>query len=310
MSFSNDKNAVIAIALLGRTNAGKSTLLNSLTRQKLAATTAKVNTTRKPLTGFWQTNKSTFLLLDAPGTCQTKTNLDRLLFSNILSVIEISDCVCWLVDVHDAWGKDNQILANLLKSYSKPIFLIINKIDLITKDQLLARIAFFQKQFAFQAIVPLSAKKGLNFTNLAKLLHEHFLSPQQKIKLNSLSTKTLLQTTQEIVREQLIQQTQEEIPHQTTLIIDNWGSTPQRVHFDIIIFVATNSQKAIVLGEKGHKIKQIRLLSQKMLNHIYQKPVLLFLKVKVHKKWYQDLHFLNKLDLLWKTPLLPDHDLK
>lgn len=297
MSF--DKQ-FLTVGILGRTNSGKSTLLNSLINKKIAATAAAVNTTRKPVSVIWNFASYQLLLLDAPGTCQVKTNLDRLLFRNMTSVIEISDCIWWLIDVNDPWEKDNQILANLLKNYQKPVFLLINKIDLVSKDELLPKIACFAKKFPFQAIVPLSAKKRLNFVNFQKMFSEHFLAQIDSNFVKVVAPDTFVQTAREVVREQVILQTSDELPHQTAILVDNWNHKKQDITFYMTIFVATQSQKAIVLGKNGHKIKEIRMSSQKNLENLYKKPVFLFLKVKIQKKWYQDLHFLQKLDLSWK----------
>ena len=300
MTTTNLVKHIATIGILGRTNAGKSTLLNSLTQKKIAATTPKVNTTRKPISALWKVDTQHFLLLDAPGTCQVKSNLDRLLFNNIVSVIEISDYIWWVVDVTDPWAKDNEILANLLKRYSKPVLLLINKIDLINQDQLLTKIDFFRQKFPFVAIVPISVKKQINFINFQKVVQQYCFSPEKVVQKKTIvAPSTLLQTAKEVVREQIIFQTDDELPHQTVLVIDKWTSSKVNIYFEMTIFVATRSQKAIILGKNGHKIKRIRLSSQKLLHNLFQKTILLFLKVKVHSKWYQDLHFLQKLDLVY-----------
>lgn len=297
----NFSNKLTKIAILGRTNVGKSTFLNSLTNKKVSATTSKVNTTRKPVHAIWTFQSQRFLLLDAPGTCQIKTSLDRILFHNIVNVVEISDYVWWLVDVFDYWGKDNQILAKLLQNYQKPVFLLINKIDLIDKNELLTKITFFQQKFAFRAIVPISARKKTNFLNLQKMVTEHLSTTKNENNEPTISRSIVfVQTVQEIVREQIIFHTKNELPHQTALLVDNWKQQNTNIFFEMTVFVATLSQKTIVLGKNGHKIREIRLSSQKILDKLWKKKTSLFLKVKVHKKWYQDSSFLQKLDVSWK----------
>ncbi len=291
---------LFSISILGRTNAGKSTLFNSLVNKKLAAVTSTVNTTRTPVTALWSLNDYQFLLLDGPGVCQIKSNLDQVLFNNALAIAHSSSLIWWVIDVQDEWQKDNQILTKLLQDFQKPIFLLINKIDLVDSNFVLKKIAFFQSKFPFTEIIPLSAWKQTNFFNLKKAVLQHCPLVLKKIKSNLTFLNHYSEIAKEIIREQIILQTRAEIPHQTVLAVDEFKTKANVVLFQITIFVAANSQKGIILGKNGNKIKQIRLNSQKILMKLWKKAVLLFLKVKVHKNWYQDLHFLKNLKLPWK----------
>ena len=288
------------IGLIGRTNSGKSTLLNNLIGKKIAAVTDKVNTTQVPLSGIYYTSTNSWLILDAPGTCQIKTNLDRLIFHNIHKVIELSDLIWWMISSKDQWKKDNQVLANLLENIKKPVFLLINMIDLVDEKWLLQAILLWKEKFSFTEIIPISAKKKRNFSNLITATAKHLVNKSKNKMVRKSALNHLTDLVAEVVREQIINQTNDEIPHQTTLLLDSYQDLEKKLIFNFTLVVSTKSQKAIILGKQGSKIKNIRIESQKILTKITKKHPSLFLTVKVHKNWYQDIHFLKKLNIDWK----------
>lgn len=292
-------NKFTLIGLIGRTNSGKSTLLNNFIGKKIAAVSNRVNTTRTPLSGIYKTDTNSFLILDAPGVCQVKTVLDRLIFQNILKIVEISDVIWWMISCEDQWKKDNQILAKVLENTKKPVLLLLNKVDLIEKNILLKHIQNFSSKFPFNEVVPLSAKKKINFHNLIKATEKYLPSFSVQKNIPNFSLNTLSEIASEIIREQILLQIKDEIPHQTALLKERFFQNKQNTSLFFTLLVGSSSQKAIVIGKNGERVRQIRLKSQELLIKIWKKKVSIFLQIKVSEKWFQDVKILQKLGINW-----------
>lgn len=289
------------IGILGRTNAGKSTLLNNLTGKKRAAVTSTINTTRTPIIGIYKMSTDhSWLLLDSPGVCQVKSVLDRILVQNIIKIIDLSELIWLVISVTDQWGKDHTILSEMLKTYQKPIFLILNKIDLVNKTQIMKKIQQWQQKLSFVEIIPISSKKIINFDKLTQISAK-YLTYNTKTTSKNTSINNYLDTATEIFREQIIHHSKQEIPHQTATFIEQYQIRAKKINFWIVVIVASNSQKGIILGRNGNKIFKIRSKSEIILNKLWKKPVTISCQIKVEKKWYQNIHILKKLGVDWDS---------
>ncbi len=292
-----------SIGIVGRTNAGKSSLINTLTMQKIAAVSKTVNTTRKPIRGFMEWKKSKLLLFDSPGVCRVKTTLDKVLVRNLHTVINNSNIIWLMVEIDDVWKQDLVFLTKLLKASNKPLLLLINKMDRKTIQDVANYIRKVQDQKIFTAILPVSAKKNLNLAKLLDLTMEIAKKTpslnQQKVLKPALNTeKQVREIGNEVIREQIIFQTKEEIPHQIATRMLEIKIKPTKVFITCQIVVANVNQKKIILGRNGRKIKLIRMDSSRILHKLFKRYINLRLEIKVIKNWFQNKQVIKELNLI------------
>lgn len=295
-------NKLYSIGIIGRTNAGKSTLINTLTKQKMAAVSKTVNTTRKPIRGLMEWKNNQLLLFDSPGVCRVKTMLDKVLVRNLHTVVNNSSIIWFMVEIGDKWKQDLLFLLDLLKESKKPIFLLINKIDRKEMKNVADYILQIQNQKLFQAIIPISAKKDLNLKKLLNLTID--LTIKSSVQKNTVvdrllsEEKRIREVGNEIIREQIIFHTKEEVPHQVATLIRDLKLKKTKILLSCQIILANENQKKIVLGRNGQKIRIIRLDSSRILHKLFKRYINLKLEIKVIDKWFQNHEVIKKLNLI------------
>ena len=284
-------NIFYRIAITGRTNAGKSSLINTLTKQKLAAVSKTVNTTRKPIRGLLTWKATTLLLFDSPGVCQIKTILDRILLNNLRNVIKIAEIIWLMVEIGEKWKKDLEILTKLIQAETVPVILLLNKLDQAKRETVFAYIKTLPRPESFVEIIPISAKTGQNLDKLLNVTVALITKIGKKQQLGKNTSPQSIMSKQEIanevIREQIIFHTHAEVPHQVATKLQTFVMKAKKLFIDCQIVVATEQQKKIILGQNGQRIKQIRLDSSKMLNTLFKRYINLHLEVKIIEKWYQ-----------------------
>ncbi len=292
--MNNPEEKTGMVSLVGKTNVGKSTLLNNLIKQKVSITSRKPQTTRQRLLGIRTTGQNQIIYVDTPGFHRGhKRALNRFMNKVALAAIEGVDIVLFVVDSLNFSEVDQYLLDQIPKN-TENLILVINKIDKLSKkESLLPFIRDIAESYDFDAIIPISALKGENVKDLEEEINSRLpladhLYPEDQIA--DCSERFLAS---EIIREKCITRVGDEIPYRLTVIIENFKEERGILNIDATIFVEKNSQKGIVIGAQGKKLKAIGTTARKELEKMLDIKVMLRLWVKVKKDWTNDNHALN-----------------
>ena len=289
-------------ALVGPPNAGKSTLLNSLLGQKISIVTPKPQTTRNRIAGVLNDKDYQIILLDTPGLHKSRTPLNREMVKIALDSLSEVDCVVFMIDISLPLPekdelKKRQEYKNYFKEVRSPAILVLNKIDLVDRENLLPIIESYSDLYPFRAIIPLSALKGdgsdVLITELLALMPQGPRFFPEDVPTD-VSERFLCS---EIIREKIFLMTGQEIPYGSAVIIDSFKENEERARVTIhaTIFLERKSQKGIIIGKAGKKLKQIGTAARKDIEQLLMQKVSLHLWVKIRKNWSQDERFLKEL---------------
>ena len=277
------------VALIGVPNAGKSTLLNSLVGTKVSIVSRKVQTTRALVRGIAIEGDAQVIFVDTPGIFQPKRRLDRAMVSSAWGGAADADIVCLLVDARLRPDEELDAILARLADLHRPKILILNKIDLIDRAKLLALTATLNDRLPFERTFMVSALKGDGLDDLrhhlaAAMPPSPWLYPEDQV-----SDAPLRMLAAEITREKIFERLHEELPYQSHVETDGWQERPDgSVRIEQTVFVERESQRKIVLGEKGQTIKSIGQSARRDIAEVAEKPVHLFLHVKVRENWADD----------------------
>jgi GTP-binding protein Era len=287
-----------AIAIVGRPNVGKSTLLNHVIGQKLCITSRKPQTTRHVILAVKTVDDVQMMFVDTPGMHIGATHMmNRRMNRAASSVLHDVDIVVWLVDRHH-WTDEDQRVLELLIEVKAPVILVINKIDQIdNKDALLPLIASYSERRAFQAIVPIAAVKSQGLDQLEQAIREILPEGPFQFPADQLTDRSERFFVAEIIREKIIRQLGEELPYQTAVELEQFDDEPGIARIAALVLVEKEGQKKIVIGDQGARLKSIgqeaRLDIEKMLG----KKVMLKIWVKVRRGWADSERALNSLGI-------------
>ncbi len=275
------------VALIGRPNAGKSTLLNHLVGEKIAAVSNKPQTTRHKIKGIVTFNDGEIIFIDTPGVHKPGYLLNRRMMSAVHDAILSVDVVVLLRDASVSTGNGDRFVLGLVKESEKPAVLVLNKIDKIKdKKQLLPLIEFYSKEYEFQEIVPISALKGEAVDNLLKQIVKHLPTSEPLFAEDEMTDQPLRMLVAEMVREKILQTTGDEIPYVTAVVTEKYDeSDPTVTKIHCAIFVERSSQKGIIIGKGGIKLKKIGTEARYDIEKILGNKVFLQLFVKVVEDW-------------------------
>ena len=292
----NKKERTGMVSLIGKTNVGKSTLLNQLIEQKVSITSRKPQTTRQRLLGIKTKERNQIIYVDTPGFHQGHQRaLNKFMNKVALSSIEGVDIVLFVVDALNFSEPDRHLLKQV-PNRNNEVILVINKIDKIAKkEKLIPFVDEISKLFPFSEVIPISALKGKNIDILekeisARLPFGNHLYPKDQIA--DTSERFL---TSEIIREKCITRVGDEVPYRLTVIIDSFKEEETLTTIDGTIYVEKKSQKGIVIGEKGKRLKSIGTAARKDLEKMLDNKVMLRLWVKVKKDWTNDQGAMNSM---------------
>ena len=280
------------ISIIGRPNAGKSTLLNAILQEKVAITTPKPQTTRNNISGILTREDAQFVFVDTPGIHKPKHELGRTLNRNAYTAIAEADVNYWMVDATQPFGSGDEFILEKMKGAHIPVFLILNKIDLLDKEAVLTTLTKWQSRMQFAEIFPVSALKRENVEYLQEGV-KYF--PDDMISDHGENFQIA-----EIIREKVLYKTNEEVPHSVAVIVEKKEESDARIDLSALIVVERSSQKSILIGKQGAMIRGIRLAAQKELKEKFNKKVELELYVRVEKNWRNrssKLHQLGYLEL-------------
>lgn len=284
------------VAIIGRPNVGKSTLLNDLVGKKLSITSDKPQTTRTQVLGIKTMGHIQVLYIDTPGLHKAEKNaMNRYMNKLASSVVTDADVIVFIIEAN-RWLEEDEIVLDKLKKTKAPVILAINKVDkLDDKAQLLPIIEKLQTQYPFVHIIPISATRHENVQELEdeifKLLPEgpHFFPDGE---LTDKSPRFLVS---ELIREKIIRNTGQEVPYSTTVEVESWTEEEKLIRINAIIWVEREGQKAIIIGKAGEKLKQIGTAARKDIETLLDKKVFLRLWVKVKSSWTDDERVLKSL---------------
>lgn len=285
------------VAIVGRPNVGKSTLINKILNHKIAIVTNKPQTTRNNIQGIYNEEQTQIIFVDTPGIHKPKHKLGQYLNKQAYQTIKDVDIILMMIDAKMGLGKGDQYIIEHLKNLNKPVFLIINKIDKIKKEQILLLIDEYQQLYDFTEIIPLSALKGDNVRNLIETLKNYLPDKIKYYPDNQLTNQTEQFQIAEIIREKVFILTEEEIPYSTTCVIEEIIKEKDKYIIRADIVVERSSLKKIIIGKNGVKVKEIGIQARKELEIMLNKKVYLELFVKVIKKWRQKENILAQFDL-------------
>lgn len=283
--------------IIGKPNVGKSTLLNSIVGQKIAITTHKPQTTRNRITGFRNLENAQIIFVDTPGLHKAKSQLAVSMVNAAREVLSEVDVVMLLVDAESGIRSDDLDIIASLKETGTPVIAVINKIDAVRKEDILPMIEELSRLFPFKEIVPVSAIKNFNVERLEQVIAGYLPEGPQLFPEDMITDVSERFIAAEIVREKVTLLTHEEIPYSTAVVVDLFkeDETKNLIRIQAVIQVEKDSQKGIIIGKKGAKLKEIGRQARLEMERFFAARVYLELFVRARKDWTQSDAMLQEL---------------
>lgn len=281
------------VSVIGRPNVGKSTLINSIIGSKVAITSNKPQTTRNIIQGIYNDTESQIVFVDTPGIHKPTSKLSKTLNNQAYYSIHDTDFIMFVVDSSGVGTGDEFVLGEIKKA-DKPVVLVINKIDLISKEELIKLVTDYSKLYDFSDIVPISALKKNNIKELVKVLKKYLPDEVLYYGKNDITNKSIEFQIAEIVREKVFNTTFDEVPHSITCVTDSIIRNNNAYNILVSIIIDRESLKKIILGSRGEKIKKIGTSARIEIETLLGKKVYLELFVKTVKKWRDKEKYLTE----------------
>ncbi len=291
------------VSLVGRTNVGKSTLLNSLAKEKIAITANKVQTTRTAIKAILNDEKYQIIITDTPGIHKPKTKLGNTMVETAFTMFSEVDVILFLIEAtsEEIGRGDRRILDKIIES-KKPCILVINKIDLVEKEKLLNLIDIYRKEYDFKAVVPISATKEDGTDNIINELLKLLPNGPKYYADDEYTDQTMRQIAEEIIREKALKLLEDEVPHGIYVEVENFKDRKTTKGDDIydidaIIYCIRESHKGIIIGKGGNLLKRIATYARQDLEKMLDTKVNLKVWVKVKQDWQEQDSIVNKFKL-------------
>ena len=283
------------VSIVGRPNVGKSTLLNSILDYKIAITSNKAQTTRNIIQGIYNEEDTQIVFLDTPGIHKPKGKLGKILNKESYSVMKDVDVILFVVDAKSGIGNGDKMILESLRKTKSPVFLLLNKIDEMTEEEIFCAIASYKDIFSFAEIVPISALKKDNIDHLIEVIKKYLTDNVRYFEPDMITTNSMSFMASELVREKLLRKTVEEVPHSLTCYTTKFEEKENIVYINVDIIVDRESIKKIVIGRGGERLKQVGTEARKELEDMLDKKVYLELYVRTLKNWREKTSFLKEL---------------
>lgn len=282
--MSNHKSGFVAI--IGRPNVGKSTLLNRIVGQKIAIMSDKAQTTRNKIQGVYTTPDVQMIFIDTPGIHKPKSKLGDFMVETAYSSLREVDAVCFMISADQKRGRGDDFIMERLRNSKIPVFLLINKIDKIHPDKLLEIIDDYAGQMDFKEVVPISATEGNNVERMMDLLESRMPEGPQYFPDDQVTDHPEYFIVSELIREKVLMLTRDEVPHSVAVVIDGMKRDENdKVHVQATIIVERDSQKGIIIGKGGSMLKKVGTMARRDIENLLGDKVYLELWVKVQKDW-------------------------
>lgn len=285
------------ISIIGRTNVGKSTFLNHILKQKVAIVSNKPQTTRNKIVGIYHSEHAQVIFLDTPGFHKPKHRLNELMLKTTIKTLEGIDAVLYMIEPDKVVGPGDRSILDRLQNVKTPVILAINKIDLISKEQLLPIIEMYSTLYDFAEIIPMSALTNENVEHVVKTIITYLPEGPQYYPEDMVTDQPEQFIVAELIREKALYLTREEIPYSIAVIVEQIKprEDANMIDIDATIYVERPSQKGIIIGKSGNMLKQIGMLARKDIETILGAKIYLSLWVKVRKKWRMNEQSLRML---------------
>jgi GTPase len=290
------------VSIIGRPNAGKSTLLNALVGEKIAIVTEKPQTTRTRIQGMLNVKAipgrpaGQIVFVDTPGVHKPDSRLNRKMMQEIHAALESRDLILLIVDAAEKFRPADQHVIDLVKKAGGPVFLLLNKIDKLQKDKLLPIIAQYSTLHDFGEIIPISAAKGSGLDVLADKIVRKLPDGPRYFPEDQLTDQPERVIASEIIREKVLLKTSKELPYATAVVIERYEELERLTRIAAAIFCERDGQKAILIGKGGQKLKEMGTAARFELEALLGKKVYLELFVKVKPGWRESAAFVEELD--------------
>ena len=284
------------VSFIGRPNVGKSTLLNNILGKRVAITSDKPQTTRNMIQGIYNEKDTQIVFVDTPGIHKPKNKLGKVLNKQAYFTINDVDIVIMVVDISEKIGSGDSFVIDILKNIEdKPVFLVINKIDKVPREEILKKIDEYQKLYEFTEIIPVSARKKDNIDRLIEVIKKYLPDNILYYDENTFTNNSDDFVISEFIREKVLDLTDEEVPHSVTCVLDDISEENDILYINASIIVDRENLKKIIIGKNGNMIKEIGTRARKDIEEYFNKKVYLDLFVKVVDKWRDKEKFLNTI---------------
>ena len=284
------------LGIVGLPNVGKSTLLNSILNKKVVITSNKPQTTRNLIQGIYNEDDTQIIFVDTPGIHKAHNKLGRALNKQAYFTINDVDIVIMVVDISEKIGTGDKFVIDVLKNIKdKPVFLVINKIDKLPREEILKKIDEYQKLYDFAEIIPVSARKNDNTDRLLEVIKKYLPDNIKYFDDNTVTSSSPEFIISEFVREKVLDLTNEEVPHAVTCIVEQIEEYDDIMNISATVIVDRENLKKIIIGKNGSMIKEIGTRARRDIEAYFDKKVYLELFVKVIPKWRDKEKFLNMI---------------
>ena len=282
------------VAIIGRPNVGKSTFMNRIIKEQIAITSPKAQTTRNKIQGIFTDDHRQIIFLDTPGIHKPHNDLDQYMDKAAISALKEVDAVLFMTEAGEQAGPGDKFIIEELKKVKAPVFLILNKIDLINPDEMAPQIDEYKDLMDFAEIIPISATNGNNVEDLMDSLTKALPAGPQYYDADQITDHPEYFIVGELIREKILEDTRDEIPHSVAVVVESMNQRTEagKLQVEAYIYVERDSQKPIIIGRGGSMLKHIGIGSRIKIEHLLGEKINLKLWVRVKKNWRDDPAFL------------------
>ncbi len=274
------------VSIIGRPNVGKSSLMNYILKQKIAISSDKPQTTRQKILGLYTTEEMQIVFTDTPGIHKPKHKLGEYMVGEATAAMEDVDVILYLIDGTSTFGSGEQFIINQIKDRKCPVFLLINKIDMLSAEDILPIIDLYKDKMDFREIIPISAVQGTNVERLLAVIQEYLPEGPQYYPEDMVTDQPERAIIAELIREKVLYLTREEVPHAVAVEVTSVKERENgNFYVEAVIYVERDSQKGIIIGKKGQMLRDIGSKARVDIEDLLEGKVFLELRVKVRSDW-------------------------